>query len=276
MKVHLTSTIGHSVKVLPHMLNHYRSLGIDSFVLNVHLSHPADTVLHDIESVTRRFDLEISTVTVGDWQELEQSIYRQAMLKHPNDWFIVADQDELQTYPKNIHEILAECEYEGYDFVAGCLIDRLSEDGGFPEVAPAPSIWEQFPLGSMITWTLEGANPRKVVAAKGYVELEQGQHGVISGRGCPIEKYFIPVHHFKWVKGIIEELKERTERFRQKGIAHWIESQRFVSHSEQHGGKIDLSDPDFMIAACNPDYPYWEEIRSFSVATASFTRSETE
>src|ERR1044072_2353874 len=274
MKIHLASTIGHSVKVLPHMLNHYRSLGINSFILSVHLSHPADNFLHDIENVTRRFGIEISTVTVGDWQELEQSIYRQAMQKHPNDWFILADQDELQTYPKDIHEILAECEDEGYDFVAGCLVDRLSEDGSFPEVETTRSIWEQFPLGSMITWTLECANPRKVVAAKGYVEVEQGQHGVIRGRGCPVEKYFIPVHHFKWVNGIIEELEQRVEKFRQKGISHWIESQRFISHCQQHGGKIDLSNSDFMIAKCDPDYTYWEEVRSSSLGTTKFAEFE--
>ena len=248
------------------MLNHYRELGVTSFLVNVHQAHPNDTILDEVIEITSRFGCDIASVTVGDWQSEQVGIYWKSRQQHPNDWFILADQDELQIYPHNLLEIIKKCDQKGYDYISGCFVDRIGADGGFPDVEPDQDIWSQFPLGGFITYPLLGADPRKIVAAKGYVNLSRGQHVALSGAGCPIEEYFIQVHHFKWVKNLARRLAQRSQMLKNSNLPHWVESERFVSYFEQHQGKIDIHDPLFRIAKCGRDYKRWDNIRQMVAA----------
>jgi hypothetical protein len=260
MQVHLTTVIGSYIKVLPHMLAHYRELGLSSFLVNVHLSDPQDPVLEMAKQVTTKFGCGIASVTVGDWQREQVGIYARSRQRYLNDWYVLADQDELQVYPHNLLDIIKECDSKGYDFIWGCFVDRIGANGMFPDVEYDRSIWRQFPLAGFICFPMLGAYPRKVVAAKGHVTLGVGQHLAFSGRACPIEEYFIQVHHFKWVKNLVDRLARRAEILKRSNYPHWVESQRFVDYYEKHCGRIDISDPRFRIAECDRNYKHWEEI----------------
>ena len=49
VNIHLVTVVGGYVKALPAMLEHYRSLGVESCFVNMHLAHAADPVQEEIE-----------------------------------------------------------------------------------------------------------------------------------------------------------------------------------------------------------------------------------
>jgi hypothetical protein len=262
LKIHLTTVAGVFVEVLPHMLEHYRALGVESFFVNAHLTHPNDSVLDRIQDITGKFGCGIQSITCGPWlQQVNPSIYARTRQAYPDDWFILADQDELQLYPADLHSILEECDAQGYDYLEGGFIDRIATDGGFAAVSRSTSIWEQFPLGGYISTPILDANPNKIVAAKGRVKVVPGQHAAASGRGCPVEACYVQVHHFKWVAGIVERLERRMAFYKEHDDPLWQESAEFLEYVRAHDGRIDLTDSRFHIAPCSPRHPSWDIVK---------------
>lgn len=269
MNAHLVTVVGGYIDVLPHMLAHYRGLGIESFFVHVHVRHRGDPILEQAAEITRAFGCGIASVTVGEWlHDTNRELYKQALQSRPNDWYLIADQDELQAYPRELISILEECDHTGYDYIEGCFLDRFASDGSFPAVRPDESIWRQFPLAGFVSAPVLQANPNKIVAAKGRVELRPGQHYALSGRGCPPEELYIPVHHFKWVAGILERLEQRAEFRRKRGDHYWEESQRFIDYCRAHDGRLDINDGSFYLAEAMPEYLRWEEVKQLSIELA--------
>jgi hypothetical protein len=269
MNVHLVSVVGGYADVLPHMLAHYRGLGVESFFIHVHASHEGDPVLEQVTEIVRNFGCGISSVTVGEWlHNTNRKLYHRTLESRPDDWFLIADQDELQVYPRDMTSILEHCERQGYEYIEGCFLDRLARDGSFPAVSANESIWLQFPLAGIVSASVLQANPNKIVAAKGRVRLGAGQHYALSGRGCPPEELYIPVHHFKWVSGILERLEQRAEFRRERGDRYWEESQRFIDYCHAHNGRLDIGDPSFHLAHALPEYSQWDVVKRLSIARA--------
>ena len=276
------TVVGGYVDVLPHMLAHYRGLGVDSFLVHVQAEETDDPVIAQTEAIMREFWGEIASVTVGEWlHNTNRELYRRAMQARPDDWFVIADQDELQVYPRELRSILDECDRRGYEYVEGCFLDRLAADGSFPAVRREESIWRQFPLAGFVSARILAANPNKVVAAKGRVELGPGQHyanisgsrpGGAGGCGCPVEELYVPVHHFKWVEGVLERLEQRAAFRRERGDRYWEESQRFVDYCRAHGGKLDVKDESLYLAEAMPEYARWEEVKRLSLEMARASR----
>lgn len=259
--IHLTTVIGGYVTTLPFMLRHYLGLGIASFLVNVHLSTPDDPILDQVESVTAPLGVEVNSVTVGPWHAVERDIYERSRMRHPNDWFLLADQDEFHRYPTSIDTLTRLCDEKGYDHVSGCFIDRVASDGSLIGINYSKRLEAQFPLGAQLTYSLAGGNPLKIVLARGNVKLQRGQHSAQSGRGCPIEDAFVQVHHYKWIAGLTDALKRRAIYHRSAGMSYWKESARIVEYFDRREGKIDLKDPRFLVAPCHPEYKYWPYIR---------------
>ena len=263
MRIHLVTVVGASAQWLPHMLAHYRGLGIESFLIHAHLSRPDDPVLPEIRRLTDEFDCEIASTTIGPWtQDVNPALYARSRNCNPNDWFVMADQDELHEYPSDLRATLEECELRGFDYIEGGFLDRLGPDGTFPRVASDRNLWEQFPLGGFLSTPILDANPNKVVASKGHVGIAPGQHWATCGRGCPIDELYVPVHHFKWVEGIPQRLENRAAFYRSIGDPLWRESARFADYCRRHHGRIDISDPLLWIAPCSPSYPHWQTLTS--------------
>ncbi|MGU3495476.1 hypothetical protein ACLBXM_15640 [Xanthobacteraceae bacterium A53D] len=260
-RIHLTTVIGGFVKVFPFMIAHYRELGIQSLMVNVHLAAPDDPAGEMITRAAQALDCPIASQWVGDWQAVSRTMYQESRAAYPDDWFVIADQDELQHYPDDLVDVLRWCDRRGYDYVRGCFVDRLARDGGLGELREDLPIWSQFPLAGQISQPIGGADPRKVVAAKGHVRLAHGQHAALSGQGCPAEEIFVQVHHFKWTEGLHAHLSERAALLRKGNHSHWVDSANLLEHLDYHGGRFDLSRPDLMIAECERDYPYWEQVR---------------
>ncbi|MEA2688928.1 MAG: hypothetical protein QOD51_1535 [Candidatus Eremiobacteraeota bacterium] len=244
------------------MLEHYRSLGIASFSVNVNVREPGDPCVQRVEEVVRAFGTAIASVTTGAWLHgSNQAIYSRVRALHPDDWFVLADCDELQAWPGEIASLVAWCERRGYDHIEGCFVDRLAPDGGFPDYRFGVPLGEQYPLGAYLSYPLGGANPCKVVAAKGSVELGPGQHFANGGSACPAADMYVPVHHFKWTGGIVERLRRRAASRERARDPYWDESARIVEHCDANGGGIDLADPRFLTAPCEPAYAYWDAVK---------------
>lgn len=267
MRTHLITTVGGHVDVLPHMLAHYQSLGIESFFVNLHLKNQSDPVREQVETITREFGSGIACIAVGDWQMALMEAYLTPRELYPSDWFVLADQDELQVYPGSLPDVFADCQGHGWDYVRGMFVDRLARDGGFPPVLPG-SIWEQFPMGAFFSARVLHAEPRKVVAVHGPVPLAKGQHRALEGRPAPSREYYVPVHHFKWTEGVAGRLETRAAQLREQGFSQWAESAYFLEYLRQTGGRVNLADPNLFIAECKPEYPHWEAVKKLALAAA--------
>jgi hypothetical protein len=255
------------------MLAHYAELKFDSLLVNVHIERYDDPLLDSVREITKRFHADIDSIYVGKWlQSVNPFLYAHSLRQRPLDWFVLADTDEFHVYPMEIHALLAGMDRLGFEYVEGCLLDRLARDGGFPEIVQSKNIWEQFPLAGLITYPLLGANMLKVVAAKGFVNIAPGQHSAQSGNGCPRDRTYIPVHHFKWSRGIVDRLRKRAEFYKQYGEGLWTESQRFVDYYDKHGGKINVKDPQFCLSESTMDFPSWEVIKRHVLSSAKLRR----
>lgn len=257
--IHLVTMVGGKIDVLGHMLEHYRALGIESFFVNLHLAQPEDPAREQVEAITRRFGCGIASVTVGNWQLIQQSLYLKPREQYPSDWFLLADQDELQVYPAAIEDVIRDC--GRWDYIRGCFVDRIAWDGSFPAAASDEPIWDQYPLGGLLTTQILGGDPRKVVAVRGPLVLKKGNHHALEGTACPSRDFYIPIHHFKWTAGIEARLGARAQSLKQGGFPQWYESERFVEYHRLSEGRIDLEDPNLLIAECAPDYPHWEKLK---------------
>lgn len=262
MQIRLVAVVGSHLDVLPHMLSHYSRLGVDSLWINLHMNSYHDVLYYQALEIAEQFGAEIKSIYIGKWlQSVNPFLYAASREKHPNDWFLMADVDEFQVYPQELRSFFQRMDDAGYDYIEGCVIDRLARDGGFPAVDPHISIWSQFPIAGMITYPLLGANIQKIVAAKGCVSIGPGQHEAFGGHGCPRKKEYIPVHHFKWFQGLDLRLKARVEFYRANDEPIWIESQKFLDYWAEKPN-VDLTDPRFFAAESTQEYPLWEEVKN--------------
>jgi len=262
MKIHLITVVGGRVSTLGHMLNYYLSMDLDSILLYVHSTFLDDPLLIQISDIARSHGINVAGQIIGDWAEVQHRIFSQMALASENEWYLIADQDEFQYYTENVRTILQYCETKKYSYLRGCFIDRFSADGLLPDVAPDLSLSDQFPIGSFFTLPVMGGHPMKVVAARGGVKLTNGgHHRTLNGVSCPPDQYFIQVHHYKWTKGLLEYLSERSSQLPDESAVK-REDHRFTCYYQHNGNIIDLSDPGILAAPCSTGYIYWETVRA--------------
>lgn len=264
--IHFVTVVGSRLDLLPHTLKHYRDMGITSLLVNVHLDGYKSTFYEHAAAICEPFGAKIVNVFAGRWlQEVNPFLYRQTQRQYLDDWFVLADVDEFQVYPRRLDDFLESMEKQGYDYVQGFVIDRIAKDGRFPPVRSDVPLWEQYPLAGLVTPRILNANCFKIVAAKGYVRLTSGQHRATNGIGCPIEQEYIPVHHFKWSNDVLARLRERVEVFKAYDEQVWPESQRFIDYYCEHQGRIDVQDPDLLLAETTIEYHNWPKVRGMAL-----------
>jgi hypothetical protein len=270
MKVHLVTVVGGHLTIFDRMLKHYRDMGIDSLLVNVQLEHYGDLFYEKVSAITKRYGAKITSVFVGKWlQSLNPYLYRYTLEQAPDEWFLLADSDEFQVYAGDVLDTIASIHADGYDFIEGFIVDRVSATGGFPKVNNRLSLWEQFPLAGTITFPLLRGNSLKVVAARGSISISPGQHYANRGKGCPREQYCVPVHHFKWTSGLPDRLRSRIAFYKSIGDDLCHESERFISHCESNGGKINVNEPAFVFRQSGLVCPHEQILKNLVFANAS-------
>lgn len=273
--MNLVTVCGHNTTMLRHMLNHYKDIVDDIFVV-VYLSSDKDRVLSEVQEITLDLNIDIHKQTIEEpfnWERVTE-LYNETKLLKPDDWWIVADDDELHLYPKPIDELIDECEEFGYKFITGAFLDRIGEGGKFPSIDDDIDIWNEFPLAGTFRYPISNACPNKTVVMKGDIRVTNGQHyAMIDGEDTygdrwmhdlryPVSDCFIQVNHFKWDVSVMRRLKEVA--FEKKDYTYHWEYKKMFDYIMDNLGCINIRDDRFMIERCEKnyyDYSQWDKIK---------------
>jgi len=265
----LVSVVGHNTTILPHMINHYKDV-VDEMFIVVYRQKDNDKILEEVEELGIK-PFWVVTEPKFNWNRVTH-IYNTVKQLYPNDWWIVSDDDELQVYPYKIQDIIRDCVKHKYEFVTGGFLDRIGENGTFPEINLDSNIQELFPYAGFFRHPISGACPNKVTLMKGTVDVTPGQHYVDFKDGTnswgrshpkrfPIEEVFTQVHHFKWDSTVIQRVKEVSET--KEDYTFWNEYRKM--YYGLINNKVNINNPEFMFEKLE-DYSYigyknWNIIR---------------
>ena len=256
----LVTVVGENTHILPHMLKHYENI-IDKAYVCVYQQGNDDGILQEIEELGIE-PFMVFTEDKYNWNRVTE-IYNTVKQTKPNDWWIVADDDELQVYPEPIEDIIEKCEKYGYDFVTGGFLDRIGIDGTFPKVTRETDIHRAFPNAGFFRYPMSGACPNKVTLMKGYQDVSPGQHYAVFPDGTnswgkkhpkrmPIEDCFVQVHHFKWDETCVERIKKVADNKKEYSFSE--EYNVMYDAIKDSGWKIDIKNTEYLV----------EELREFS------------
>ena len=271
----LVTVVGENTHILPHMLKHYENK-IDKAYVCVYQQGKNDGILQEIEELGIKPYL-VFTEDQYNWNRVTE-IYNKVKNAKPNDWWIVADDDELQVYPEPIEDIINKCERHGYDFVTGGFIDRIGKDGSFPEVTRETNIHKAFPLAGFFRHPMSGACPNKITLMKGHQKISPGQHYAVfpdnsnswghkHPKRMPITEVFTQVHHFKWDKTCVERIKKVADN--NKEYSYSDEYRVMYEAIKDSGWKIDIKNLKYLVEELKEfsyirykDYPHWKTVKN--------------
>jgi len=283
--VNLVTVVGHYVSTLKHQLEHYAPYVDDVFV-NVHRNSLTDEEYEKVVQITKDFGCGIHKEVEFEnynWNRVTDT-YNETKLLKPDEWWIIADDDELHHYQNPIQDIVDNCEDNNWKFVTGAFLDRFSIDGSLNKVTDDKPLDEQFPLGGWFRFIVSNNCPNKVVLSKGEVQVSSGQHyaligdkevrttensriasGVNHEYRCPVDWEFTQVHHFKWDYTVVNKLNEIVKV--DEPYAYSFEYDTLREYFEFHENKINIKDPNFRVENVyeNKNYSQWDFIKKTSL-----------
>lgn len=271
-KIRLVTVTGSRTNTLSHMLSHYTNM-VDEIYVVVYEWDNFSTYDSVKEIVSKFSNAKIVRREIREkynWEYVTQ-LYNETKLMHPGDWWVVSDDDEFHVYSKDLREIINDCDENGWELVRGGFIDRIGQDGTFPEIVDDIDIFKQFPLAGFFRYPLSGACPNKACIMKGYIEITSGQHyAKIDGQTtwrwqgwnhpliAPVEMYNVQVHHFKWDSSCGERIRDVANQ--NKDYAYSEEYRIMYRALAKTRFKIDINEPEFMIEECNNSYKQWHKL----------------
>jgi len=271
-KIRLVTVTGSRTNTLPHMLSHYTNI-VDEIYIVVYEWEDFSTY-DSVQEIVSKFSnakiIRREKKEKYNWEYVTQ-LYNETKLIHPEDWWVVSDDDEFHIYSKDLKQIVNECYENGWELVRGGFVDRIGVDGTFPEIKDDENIFKQFPLAGFFRYPLSGACPNKVCIMKGNIEITSGQHyAKVNGETlwgeqsdnnliAPIDTHNVQVHHFKWDKTCVERIKAVAAV--RKDYAYSKEYLKMYQAIRSNNFEIDVNNPEFIIENCGV-YPYknWKEL----------------
>ena len=275
----LVTVVGENTHILPHMLKHYEDQ-IDKAYVAVYRQGEDDGILEEIEELGIK-PFMVFTEDKYNWNRVTE-IYNTIKQTKPNDWWIVADDDELQVYPDDLDTIIRQCERLGYDFVTGGFLDRIGIDGTFPDVTRETDIHKAFPLAGFFRYPMSGACPNKVTLMKGSQDVTPGQHyaqfidgttswGITHPKRMPIQEVFAQVHHFKWDSSCVERIKKVADNKKEYSFSD--EYMIMYNGIKNYNWKIDINNSEYLVEKLKEfsyieymDYSNWNTLINKIVA----------
>jgi len=245
--IHLVTVIEETrLPWLPQFVQHYRALGVDRFLITLHIDSRRG--MNDRRQATCRVEELLASLDLGLVSVLNCAYRPRWIAEHHNlvrrgftgqdDWIVWADIDEFQEYPEPLRTIIRNSVELGFGQVQGKFLDRVADGGRLAPFNPSQPIWSQYPLGAPITRRILGGLDTKVVASRADLEIGVGQHFLLSesARVYPKE---VTIHHFKWDASVCDRLATRIGADYRRHHGDWKESQRILEHIRHHG-HIDL------------------------------------
>ena len=272
-KIRLVTVTGSRVETLWHMLNHYKDLVDEMYV--VVYEWEGSSTYNEVLKITKEFNtskiVERVTKEKFNWEYVTE-LYNETKMLFPNDWWVVSDDDEFHIYSKPLKEIILDCDRNGWELVRGGFIDRIGQTGDFPKINKKENIFEQFPVAGFFRYPMSGACPNKICIMKGYIEITPGQHyAKIDGQTtwrwqgwnhpliAPVDKYNVQVHHFKWDSTCVERIKSVADI--KKDYSYSDEYQKMYQAIRRNNFQIDIDDERFMIENKGfEDYGQWNKL----------------
>ena len=274
--IRLVTVTGSRTTTLKHMLNHYKDM-VDEMHIVVY-DWEEQSNLSEVQNIVSEFrNAKIVKVIVGElynWERVTQ-LYNEVKSTHPNDWWVISDDDEFHSYSYSLKSIIAACDMNGWDMVRGGFVDRIGVDGEMVELLDTDDIFEKFPYAGFFRHPLSGANPNKICIARGYVEITNGQHyAKIDGHTtwkwqgwkhpliAPIEMYNVQVHHFKWDSTCAGRIRHVANQ--NKEYSYSEEYRKMYRELAKYRFKLPLDDERFGFEL-SPTYHYlgyskWEQL----------------
>ena len=266
-KLRLVTVTGSRTSTLKHMLNHYNSMVDEMYIVVYDWKDQSN--LSEVETIVSEFPkAKIVKVVVEEkynWERVTE-LYNEVKSEHPNDWWIVSDDDEFHSYPKSLSEIISDCDENGWQLVRGGFIDRIGYDGEFTKINQTDNIFEQFPYAGFFRYPMSGACPNKICLVKGNVEITAGQHyakldGYTTWKWqgwnhpliAPIERYNVQVHHFKWDSTCAERIRAVANV--NKDYSYSEEYRQMYRQLAKRRFKFDINEEEYMFEYC-PSHNY--------------------
>lgn len=273
-KIRLVTVTGSRVDTLWHMLNHYKDL-VDEMYIVVY-EWEGFSLYNEVFNITKEFKnahiIERVTKEKFNWEYVTQ-LYNETKMLFPNDWWIVSDDDEFHIYSKPLNQIILDCEINGWELVRGGFIDRIGQTGDFPTINKKENIFEQFPVAGFFRYPMSGACPNKVCIMKGYIEITSGQHyAKIDGQTtwrwqgwnhpliAPVDTYNVQVHHFKWDSTCVKRIKEVAGI--KKDYSFSDEYSKMYKALRSNNFEIDVTNSEYMFEYIGSelDYKQWSKL----------------
>ena len=271
-KTRLVTVTGSRTNTLWHMLNHYKNIVDEMYV--VVYEWEGTNILTEVGRILENFPsakiVKVERREKFNW-EVVTELYNEVKMMHPDDWWVVSDDDEFHIYSMPLPFMIEDCEENGWDIVRGGFIDRIGENGSFPEIQPYKNIFQQFPLAGFFRYPLSGACPNKICVVKGYVQITNGQHyAKINGETlwgpqldnkliAPIDRYSTQVHHFKWDSTCVERIKAVADI--KKEYAYSKEYLKMYQSIRSNNFEIDITNSEFMIEnIVEGEYSQWKNL----------------
>jgi hypothetical protein len=247
--VNLVTVVGHYVSTLKHQLEHYAPYVDDVFV-NVHRNSLTDEEYEKVVQITKDFGCGIHKEVEFEnynWNRVTDT-YNETKLLKPDEWWIIADDDELHHYQNPIQDIVDNCEDNNWKFVTGAFLDRFSIDGSLNKVTDDGQHYAL--IGDKEVRTTENSR----IAS-----------GVNHEYRCPVDWEFTQVHHFKWDDTVVNKLNEIVKV--DEPYAYSFEYDTLREYFEFHENKINIKDPNFRVENVyeNKNYSQWDFIKKTSL-----------
>lgn len=201
MDITVTSIIGGpDIGLVPHWLAHYRSLGLDRFVVAVNDPIRAEDYRQCLAAGGVKPAYYIDELFYKD--EIKERARLSELTETP--WILYADLDELVVFDRPLEVLLGNT--GRYSVVAGRFIDHLQKEGRLAAVKAEPSLWEQFPIMHPITDCIRRGNTTKMVLRHRSFPVMVGNH-VDKSRKWDCYPIWQEVHHFRWTAATVPSLK---------------------------------------------------------------------
>jgi len=273
--IRLVTVTGSRTNTLWHMLNHYKNI-VDEMCIVVYEWEGFST-FDEVSKIVKQFpNAKIVNRAIKEkfnWEYVTQ-LYNETKLSHPNDWWIVSDDDEFHVYSKPVEQIILDCERNGWKLVRGGFVDRVGVGGTFPKITKGEDIFKQFPLAGFFRYQMSGACPNKVCIMKGDIEITPGQHyakiddqttwkwqGWNHPLIAPIEEYSVQVHHFKWDSTCIERIKSVADIRQTYSFSD--EYRKMYQSLRSNNFEVEIENEDYMFES-DLIYPDFEKYSQWS------------
>ena len=209
MKIYATVTVYDGVELLPHFVEHYARLGVDTLLVG--LAKGVDATL---PASVDGMGIKVFSLAWTYLDDAQKDNGENWMLGlsgcTKDDWVLRLDLDEYQTYPLALRTIIELAEQQGLDAVNGELCDRVALNKMPRPVEPSPAIWQQFPVCLDVSGWMN-SDQRKIMAARSHVFVTGGRHTAPWGKvGQPAPGDY-KVHHFKWHGSVLDRLRGRSD-----------------------------------------------------------------